>query len=474
MEPEKKFKVCLMGASMGTGNKGVSALASSLVKLIKKNKPGAFVSFFTGNRISDPQEVMLASGTLKIDVVNHRLSPKAKPSEHLFLIFFLACIHRLIPLKGLRKKITDSNRFLGQMHQCDFAGDIFGGDSFSDIYGLQRLLFSSLTPVIALLLGKKLVLFPQTYGPYKSTAGKFIATYIISHSSAIFSRDRDSIITIEDLTGDKFKQLNVLFCPDVAFMLDSIMPHNPDIQPPVDITDKSAHPLIGFNINGLMYNGGYTRSNMFGLKIDFRSFAKKLLKTLLAETDARILLVPHTFGPPGNINSDPDASRDVLKSLNEAEKNRVCIMSREYNQSEIKGIIGNCDFFIGSRMHSCIAALSQSIPTVGVAYSKKFIGVFDSIGSGDSVVDARKENENTITEKILDCYKNREQIRPIIKKQVAEAQKLIMETFNKLLKNKIIHHEEHEGKKEKALTTKDTKEEEKKNLTTKSTKKNGI
>ena len=45
-----------------------------------------------------------------------------------------------------------------------------------------------------------------------------------------------------------------------------------------------------------------------------------------------------------------------------------------------KAVIGQCDFFIGSRMHACIAALSQGVPCVGVAYSMKFAGVFDTVG----------------------------------------------------------------------------------------------
>ena len=66
------------------------------------------------------------------------------------------------------------------------------------------------------------------------------------------------------------------------------------------------------------------------------------------------------------------------------------IVDREYDQHEIKGVIGMCDFFVGSRMHACIGALSQGIPCVGVAYSMKFRGVFESVGVADWVVDSRQ------------------------------------------------------------------------------------
>jgi polysaccharide pyruvyl transferase WcaK-like protein len=152
-------------------------------------------------------------------------------------------------------------------------------------------------------------------------------------------------------------------------------------------------PLIGLNVNGLMYNGGYTRNNMFGLKCNYKIFVQQLVQKLLAETTAHILLVPHTFTATKDVNSDPDACREIFLSTPEYYKTRLHLVTREYNQHEIKGIIGLCDFFIGSRMHACIAALSQGIPTVGIAYSRKFRGIFQSVGAENMVIDARVDGK---------------------------------------------------------------------------------
>ena len=47
---------------------------------------------------------------------------------------------------------------------------------------------------------------------------------------------------------------------------------------------------------------------------------------------------------------------------------------------QTKYVIGLCDVFVGARMHACIAALSQGIPAIGIAYSRKFAGVFETFG----------------------------------------------------------------------------------------------
>jgi len=40
-------------------------------------------------------------------------------------------------------------------------------------------------------------------------------------------------------------------------------------------------------------------------------------------------------------------------------------------------------------MHACIGALSQGVPAIGIAYSKKFKGVFETLDAGDLVIDSR-------------------------------------------------------------------------------------
>lgn len=399
------YKVALMGAALDTGNRGVSALASSLIKLVLQVRPDADISFFIGNRSSEPQALDSPRGRIKIGIINHRLSPRAGLKKHLFGMFFIACLHKIIPFHAIKKFLIKTNPSLDELYNSDFIGDIHGGDSFSDIYGLNRFITGALPDLIILFLEKKLVLLPQTYGPYKSFLSQKIAGYIFRKATHIISRDKGGVEVIREVLGEGNSGSKISFCPDVAFVLDAAMPEEMNIDPPLI---RNAHfPLIGLNINGLLYNGGYTRDNMFGLNYDYKVFARNLVKLLTKDTANRVLLIPHTFGPTGNVNSDPDACCDIIANLEEPYRSRVHMVMGEYNQFAIKGIIGLCDFFIGSRMHACIAALSQGIPTVGVAYSRKFAGVFESIGAGEMVADSRKLTAEEIINKILSDFVNR-------------------------------------------------------------------
>ena len=285
--------------------------------------------------------------------------------------------------------------------------------------------------IIVLLMNKKLILLPQTYGPYNHFIARQFAQYIIRRSYKAFSRDKESIELLSKLLKEQGNGKGVIFCPDVAFTLDTVKLNTLHIKP--SINPSLSAPLIGININGLMYNGGYTRENMFGLKLDYKSFVYKLAVSILEKTNSHILFVPHTFGTEGNINSDPDACRDVITSIGTLYKDRVHMVMQEYDQSEIKGIIGLCDFFVGSRMHACIAALSQGIPTVGVAYSKKFKGVFESVGVKDMVVDGRYSDTEAAIERIFQCFESREEIKAVLQEKVGFAKMQIRKTFEEIL-----------------------------------------
>ncbi len=396
--PERRRKIGLMGASLDTGNRGVSALCASSVTIINRIYRNAAYYLFIGNRSNAPQVVKLPDKEIPLQVINYRLSLRAKLNQHLFWILFLAVLQRCIPFQAVKSRIIASNPYLDHINRMDFIGEIFGGDSFSDIYGIKRYLLEVMNPVIVLLLGKDLVLLPQTYGPYRHGLSRWIAAYIIRNATHVLTRCKKSIQVIAR-TCRQLDQNKIIYCPDVAFTLTPVRPPS---RAPEKI--RSRHPgakVVGINVSGLLYSGGYSRDNMFRLACDYRELIVQLITRLLVETDVVIVLIPHTYGEPGNVNSDPYACRRIQESLDSAFRDRVTVIEEEYDQSEIKSIIGACDYFVGSRMHACIAAISQNIPTIGIAYSYKFLGVFGSINRSEDVVDARKESMETIISTVL-------------------------------------------------------------------------
>ena len=150
-------------------------------------------------------------------------------------------------------------------------------------------------------------------------------------------------------------------------------------------------------------------------------------------TNAELWLVPHTYAPTGDVESDNEACKKVRNSLPDEVQSRVRVVTGEYDQHEIKGVIGQSNFFLGSRMHSCIAALSQGIPCIGLAYSMKFRGVFSSVSMNDWVVDARATDTNEAVKAVLNCYHRREVVREDLKQASEEARGCLNDIFKDLV-----------------------------------------
>jgi polysaccharide pyruvyl transferase WcaK-like protein len=278
------------------------------------------------------------------------------------------------------------------------------------------------------MFDKKLVMLPQTYGPFTHSLSRVLARRILNHAGTIYSRDKAGLDYVKGFLNHQNLGRTIRFCPDVAFVLDAHESKNFDRSPLEDARGKGS-VLVGLNISGLLFSGGYTRNNMFGLEVDYPALVHKIVESLMQNPKIVVLLVPHVLASGGTVESDTAACQKVYEQMQPKYADRIFIVQGDYSQNEIKYIIGLCDFFIGSRMHSCIAALSQCVPALGLAYSKKFIGVFESIGLTQCVADARTLEKDQLLETIESVFKQRHEIRRHLDRTIPGIQQDVLNVF---------------------------------------------
>ena len=276
----------------------------------------------------------------------------------------------------------------------DLVVDIGGGDSFADIYGGARFAKMMLMKYLVHLAGRPLVLAPQTIGPFKSRIRQFIAAQTIRLSAIVATRDAMSTKAARAM-GIKRP---IIEASDVALRL----PYT--AAPAV----RSAGPVrVGINISGLLMSGGYTRNNMFGLQMDYRQLVRDIITRFQRHPGGcEIHLVSHViaydYSDAGSVEDDYQASLDMAK-----EFPGVVVAPAFATPSEAKSYIARLDFFMGARMHACIGAFSAGVPVVPMAYSRKFAGLFGTIGY-DHTVDCTTQSADTILEQIFTAYEDRD------------------------------------------------------------------
>lgn len=273
--------------------------------------------------------------------------------------------------------------------KCDIVFDIGEGDSFSDIYGYSRFFKLSFSKLLSIFSSKLLILSPQTIGPFNTILGRIIAKFVLNRVDYLVTRDK--------LSSKVLSNLNIKYeeAIDVAFALNF---HN-------EKTASSEKIKFGLNVSGLLYHGGYTANNQFGLRSDYAEQTDKLIEHLLSVDGLEVHLVPHVVSINNPIEDDYKVS-EYLKSkyLN------VIVPKRFESPSEAKSYISGMDIFAGARMHSTIAAFSSGVPTIPLAYSRKFAGLFESIGY-KRVADLREFDTDSLIDIIRESLINRNEIK---------------------------------------------------------------
>jgi colanic acid/amylovoran biosynthesis protein len=426
---KKNPKICLLGASFGATNMGVNALTAGTLKAFYERYPDGDLFLLDYGKEEVMYQFQICDRIVPVQLINIRFSKKFYLKNNVAFLIVFAMLVRCIPFHQIRKRMVIKNYWISRIAEADIVASMAGGDSFSDIYGLGRFIYVALPQLLALLMGKKLVLLPQTIGPFHGKFATYAAKFILKRANIIYSRDYDGIEVVRNLLGQRSdSSCKLRFCNDVGFVLDPVKSRNKGL----DLSDQREKgiPVIGLNISGLLYMGGYTGNNMFGLKIDYKEFIRDLIDFMIKKKNAAVMLVPHVFGT--HAESDAVVCEDVYASMKGQFDGRLLMARGEYNQNEIKYIIGLSDFFIGSRMHACIAALSQNVPTVSIAYSQKFVGVMQTIGVEELVADPRKLEKEEILGIIDNAFDRRDILRRQLEQTMPRVRETVLNLFNEI------------------------------------------
>jgi len=383
-QKKQRRRVSILGADLASGNLGINALASGAVACVLAGDPNAEITLLDYGRIPAEFPIKTRTGVVVAPLVNLRFSKNLWAGNHVATLLAIATVFPLLR-KSWRERLGKQIPALAAYLSSECVIAIGGGDSFSDIYGLVRLWYVALPQLIALRLRRRLVIAPQTLGPFRSRTARLLARFILRRAAAIFSRDENGFDTVREVAGAEVAE-KVRFCPDLGFLMPAEPPEACEVEG-LQPRPVQGRKRIGINVSGLLWVGGYTGSNMFGLALPYRRMIEAIMDAVLAMPDTEVLLVPHVVTTARE--SDGVACREVYQRFRGEFGERVGLVSSS-SPNGVKGAIGTCHTFIGSRMHACIGALSQGVPAVGIAYSGKFAGVFKSVDAQDLVIDARR------------------------------------------------------------------------------------
>lgn len=399
-EGVREFAV--FGAPVDTGNLGVSALAiATLAGIVDRNR-NAHVTLFDFTPGAGPASLNTPSGRIAYTRRGAYRSRRFHRPENLRSMYAAA---HFTPALNPNVRVID---------RADAVLDVSGGDSFTDLYGRRRFALITLPKRIALQRHRPLHLLPQTFGPFQTRSSRALAEAIVRGAETAWARDPRSYDILLDLLGPRFDSEKHRRGVDMAFLL-------PRATLPVEVADRltpstSDERIVGINVSGLLSNVPDSARERFRLAADYPLAMERLIRRFVETTDVRVVLVPHVSGQR---ESDHVAS-ERLREIVAAEPRRVMSLPRGLDAMQTKSVIASCEWFLGARMHSTIAALSQSIPAAAVGYSDKTAGVFATCKVQDEVVDARKHTTEDLVDALWERWERRTTVRRTLATSVPE------------------------------------------------------
>jgi len=242
------------------------------------------------------------------------------------------------------------------------------GETINDHY-MPHMYLRLLTYHLAILRGRKFLVFPQSIGPVFRPFSKWLLRKVLGKADFIIARDNESFALAKDLwSGCK---VEILFCPDVAVTQESV----PE-RLPVRLQSKK---VVGITVSDIPkkemgFDGDYLNEflNGVGDGLDSKEY--------------QILLMPSNY-------SNIDVSRDYhvclkAKSLLEEMNFDVSILDNDvYHPDIFQGMQKNLYAFISTRMHVGILATSAGVPTLMINTQHKIRSYMMLMGMEDFVVE---------------------------------------------------------------------------------------
>jgi polysaccharide pyruvyl transferase WcaK-like protein len=154
-----------------------------------------------------------------------------------------------------------------------------------------------------------------------------------------------------------------------------------------------------------LFSSDYHRDSLFGLNVDYPALMRSIIRYFHDQANVEVHLIGHVQSEKQPLEDDQRAGEALA-----AEFPGVVVAPSFANPSDAKSYIAAMDYFLGARLHACIAAFSSGVPFLPMAYSRKVEGVFGSLGY-NVLADCRVETAEEILTKVKATFENRRQLK---------------------------------------------------------------
>lgn len=269
-------------------------------------------------------------------------------------------------------------------------GGFLGGKKFESLMHLFQIYINT-------KMKKNVYIMGTSIEPIKSKIINYYTEKILKKVDYVFAREKITEKYLKNFLPSKKYDL----IPDMAFMLESKKVKFEFIEN----LRKNDEILVGITVRKWNFPNSKNKEKARSRYIE------QIVKFLDYYTDKEnytFIFIPQVIV---DYASDVDIAKIIKKNMKEKNKKKFIIREDDWSPEEIKGLIGNLDFFVGTRMHSNIFSTSMCVPTLAIAYEKKTNGIMETVGQDKYVEEIETINAESMITKFDELQRNKDNIQ---------------------------------------------------------------
>lgn len=305
----------------------------------------------------DDYRTRFPDATIYLSSITKQLHKEFKDALYISSLFYELVyakdnwIQRIKRLRYAINKIKEADLVIGVG-----GGYIIGKPGWKSTISLIITLFEFW---ICKKIGKKVVLYSQSIGPFHNKFQLLLSKYVLN--------SLDQITVRESISYHQLKQMKV-DAPHIKKAYDAAF----------YFTARTKTRMKNY----LMKHGVFFTKPVLGITVrkcfederqkDYEQSIVSCAYTAATEYGYKVVFIPHVTAPDQN-----DDDRNVQQSIRSHIKPHrdIIYLNDRFTYQELKGIYDNLNLLIGTRMHSVIFSLTGFVPVIGLAYEPKTVGI---------------------------------------------------------------------------------------------------
>ncbi len=399
-------------------NKGDAGILLGTVEALKKlykNEVSIDVLSFT------PEEDRIRyckDNTIK-NVYSNVLNPH--PYKHTkigkikaIIKLILSMLYQLIMVNLSKEKLIARYENYRSLNESDYivvcGGGFLGGRKFDSFMHLFQIYINT-------KFEKKVIMMGTSIEPITNKFVKKMTERILKKVDFIYARE---VITY-DYLNEFMPENKYELIPDMAFMLEDVK----EELEYVNELKKEFKYIYGLTVRKWDFPEEKNGKELFE---KYKKELAKFIEYKAQKDNSLFVFVPQVIVEHGN---DANVAKEIRNLMQEDLKKHFVILEDDIHPNEVKQLIWNFDFFIGTRMHSNIFSTSMEVPTIAIAYEKKTNGIMHTVELDDYVLEMKSITFDQLCELSKKQMDNKNNIKNHLKKRIKLIRKEIMRKIKK-------------------------------------------